>query len=63
MDRKQNGVVVIFGEHWQLLLTGSAVPRIYEILEIKLKTVIFKENETFYFDGAFESLYWSLGGD
>ena len=26
--RKQNGVVVIFGEPWQLLLTGSAVPRI-----------------------------------
>ena len=27
--KKQNGVVVIFGEPWQLLLTGSAVPRIY----------------------------------
>ena len=26
--KKQNGVVVIFGEPWQLLLTGSAVPRI-----------------------------------
>ena len=26
--KKQNGVVVIFGEHWHLLLTGSAVPRI-----------------------------------
>ena len=25
---KQNGVVVIFGEPWQLLLTGSAVLRI-----------------------------------
>ena len=25
--KKQNGVVVIFGEPWQLLLTGSAVPR------------------------------------
>ena len=25
---KKNGVVVIFGEPWQLLLTGSAVPRI-----------------------------------
>ena len=28
--KKQNGVVVIFGEPWQLLLTGSAVPRIGE---------------------------------
>ena len=27
--KKQNGDVVIFGEPWQLLLTGSAVPRIY----------------------------------
>ena len=27
IDKKQNGVVVIFGEPWQLLLTGSAVPR------------------------------------
>ena len=26
--KKQNGVVVIFGEPWQLLITGSAVPRI-----------------------------------
>ena len=26
--KKKNGVVVIFGEPWQLLLTGSAVPRI-----------------------------------
>ena len=26
----ENGVVVIFGEPWQLLLTGSAVPRIGE---------------------------------
>ena len=26
--KKQNGVVVIFGEPWQLLLTGSAVSRI-----------------------------------
>ena len=26
--KKQNGVVVIFDEPWQLLLTGSAVPRI-----------------------------------
>ena len=26
--KKQNGVVVIFGKPWQLLLTGSAVPRI-----------------------------------
>ena len=26
--KNQNGVVVIFGEPWQLLLTGSAVPRI-----------------------------------
>ena len=26
--KKQNGVVVIFREPWQLLLTGSAVPRI-----------------------------------
>ena len=25
--KKQNGVVVIFGEPWQLLLTRSAVPR------------------------------------
>ena len=25
---KKNGVVVILGEPWQLLLTGSAVPRI-----------------------------------
>ena len=29
IDKKQNGVVVIFGEPWQLLLTGSAVPRIH----------------------------------
>ena len=28
--KKQNGVVVIFGEPWQLLLTGSAVPRMNE---------------------------------
>ena len=28
---------------------------IYEILEFKFKIVIFKENETFYFHGAFES--------
>ena len=28
IDKKKNGVVVIFGEPWQLLLTGSAVPRI-----------------------------------
>ena len=26
--KKQNGLVVIFGKPWQLLLTGSAVPRI-----------------------------------
>ena len=29
--KKQNGVVVIFGEPWQLLLTGSAVPRILHV--------------------------------
>ena len=29
--KKQNGVVVIFGEPWQLLLTGSAVPRIIDM--------------------------------
>ena len=29
IKKKKNGVVVIFGEPWQLLLTGSAVPRIY----------------------------------
>ena len=28
---------------------------IYEIFEFKLKIVIFKENETFYFHWAFES--------
>ena len=28
IKKKKNGVVVIFGEPWQLLLTGSAVPRI-----------------------------------
>ena len=27
--KKQNDVVVIFGEPWRLLLTGSAVPRIF----------------------------------
>ena len=31
--KKQNGVVVIFGEPWQLLLTGSAVPRISRIFQ------------------------------
>ena len=30
--KKQNGVVVIFGEPWQLLLTGSAVPRIRNLI-------------------------------
>ena len=29
--KKQNGVVVIFGEPWQLLLTGSVVPRMHWI--------------------------------
>ena len=29
--KKQNGVVVIFGKRWQLLLTGSAVPRIQSL--------------------------------
>ena len=28
IKKKKIGVVVIFGEPWQLLLTGSAVPRI-----------------------------------
>ena len=30
--KKQNGVVVIFSEPWQLLLTGSAVPRIVYVV-------------------------------
>ena len=29
--KKQNGVVFIFGEQWQLLLTESAVPRIMQL--------------------------------
>ena len=36
--KKQNGVVVIFGEPWQQLLTGSAVPRIGWHLLKRVKT-------------------------
>ena len=32
---KKNGFVVIFGEPWQLLLTGSAVPRIFIIYNLR----------------------------
>ena len=39
--KKQNGVVVIFGEPWQLLLTGSAVPRIIYIILLYKKLNIF----------------------
>ena len=43
--KKQNGVVVIFGEPWQLLLTGSAVPRIINNNTCVLCSILFKRNQ------------------
>ena len=47
IKKKKNGVVVIFGKPWQLLLTGSAVPRI----PIKLSVAQFGHPRinSFYF--------------
>ena len=36
IKKNQNGVVVIFGEPWQLLLTRSTVPRIVFIRRVYL---------------------------
>ena len=41
--KKQNGVVVIFSEPWQLLLTGSAVPRIYFATLVMFYVVNFSQ--------------------